>query len=449
MRNLSITGDHGCDAHALAQGGNCRHVVRLLLALVLVVGFGPAAGIAIAWAPKKQAVEPQAASAADDPFGDEQSSEAPESEEPIAEESEGEPAQIEVAPADDADQPEAAAYEKAYKLTSTAKTFEDYSKIIQLCKGALVNESNEKMALYYRQLMAWALNRRGEVLTDQNRNEEALADFEDAINLNPQRWQALHNRAVCYAMQGDFERALADFDRTIEIKPDYANARFNRGEIYYEQGEYRRAIDDYNQAIRLSPKDSAAFNSRGHSYYKLKDYRQALRDYTDAIRVDPTNAAAYTNRGDAYADKGDFAKASSDYRAAIRIDPNLGRAYQSAAWLLATCPVDRFRDSKLAMEAAQKAVELDGDDDYRYLDTLAAAYANAGDFRKARELQTKVVSMAPSAEAERYENRLALYEEDRPYRDVLQTATPTAQSGGPRAPTSRNSAPQRRQPRNL
>jgi tetratricopeptide (TPR) repeat protein len=251
-------------------------------------------------------------------------------------------------------------------------------------------------------------------------------------------------------MQGDYERALADFDRTIEIKPDYANARFNRGEIHYEQGEFRRAIDDYNQAIRLSPRDSAAFNSRGHAYYKLKDYRQALRDYTDAIRVDPTNAAAYTNRGDAYADKADFARASSDYRAAIRIDPALGRAYQSAAWLLATCPVDRFRDSKLALEAAQKAIELDGEDDYRYLDTLAAAYANAGDFREARELQSKVVSLAPAAEAERYEERLALYRQDRPYRDTLQSPAPTAaQNGGPRAPTSRNTSPQRRQPRNL
>ena len=351
-----------------------------------------------------------------------------------ADNAESEPARIEEDAESASDQSETAAYERAYKLTSTAKTFEDYSKIIQLCKGALVNESNEKLALYYRQLMSWACNRRGEVLADQNRNEEALADFEDAINLNPQRWQALHNRAVCYAMQGDYERALADFDRTIEIKPDYANARFNRGEIYYEQGEYRRAIDDYNQAIRLSPRDSAAFNSRGHAYYKLKDYRQALRDYTDAIRMDPTNAAAYTNRGDAYADKADFAKASSDYRAAIRIDPALGRAYQSAAWLLATCPVDRFRDSKLALEAAQKAIELDGEDDYRYLDTLAAAYANAGDFRQARELQTKVVSLAPPAEAERYQRRLALYEADRPYRDTLQTPAPTAQSGGPGPP---------------
>lgn len=449
MRQHSDSGKHGSTFKALARSDSrSRFGLPILLALMLCVCIGPAAGVANAWAPKRA------------PVAEEELSEEPLPEEPVADDdlpaedampddAEREPARIDEEPAADTGSSGTAAYEKAYKLTASAKTYDDYTKIIQLCKGALVNESDEKLALYYRQLMSWALNRRGEVLADQNQNDEAMADFEDAINLNPQRWQALHNRAVGYAMQGDYERALADLDRTIEIKPDYANARFNRGEIYYEQGEFRRAIDDYNQAIRLSPRDSAAFNSRGHAYYKLKDYRQALRDYTDAIRLDPTNAAAYTNRGDAYADKADFAKASSDYRAAIRIDPTLGRAYQSAAWLLATCPVDRFRDSKLAMEAAQKAIELDGEDDYRYLDTLAAAYANAGDFQQARELQTKVVSLAPASEAERYERRLALYREDRPYRDTLQTAAPTAQTEGRRAPTSRNTSPQRRQPRNL
>lgn len=340
-------------------------------------------------------------------------------------------------------------YEQAYELTANAKTYEDYSNIIQTCKEGLVEESDERLTLYYRQLMSWAYNRRGETLADQNQNDDALADFEEAIKLNPERWQALHNRAYCFAVKGDFERALADYDRTIELKPDYANARFNRGEIRYEQGNYREAIDDYNQAIRLAPRDSAALNSRGHAYYKLGDYMQAIRDFTSAIRIEPTNAAAYTNRGDAYADKADFARASSDYRAAIRIDPQFGRAYQSAAWLAATCPMDRYRDSRLALELAQKAVELDGQDDYRYLDTLAAAYANAGDFAQAREIQSKVISLAPPDQAERYEKRLALYQQDRPYRDVLVSPPPTAQTGQQRAPTSRNPSPQRRQPRNL
>lgn len=340
-------------------------------------------------------------------------------------------------------------YEQAYRLTANAKTLEDYSNIIQVCKEGLVNESSERLIRYYRQLMSWACNRRGEIKADENQIDQALADFEEAIQLDPERWQAIHNRAYCHAVKGDFERALADYDRTIELKPDYANARFNRGEIRYEQGDYQRAIDDYNQAIRLAPRDSAAYNSRGHAYYKLGDYLQAIRDYTSAIRIEPTNAAAYTNRGDAYADKADFARASSDYRAAIRIDPKFGRAYQSAAWLLATCPMDRYRDSRLALEAAQKAIELDGENDYRYLDTLAAAYANAGDFARAREIQSKVVALVPSDQAARYEKRLALYQQDQPYRDVLVSPPPTARNSPRQTPTSRNPSPNRRQPRSF
>lgn len=337
-------------------------------------------------------------------------------------------------------------YQEAYQLTAKAKTYDDYSRIIEICKQGLVGESSERLAAYYRQLLSWALNRRGEVLSDENDNQAALADFDEAVKLDPNRWQAVHNRAVCFAMNGEFERALADLDRTIELKPDYANARFNRGEIRYEQGDYRRAIDDYNQAIRLAPRDSAAYNSRGHAYYKLRDYPQAVRDYNEAIRVDPTNAAAYTNRGDALADRGDFARALNDYRAAIRVDPKLGRAYQSGAWLLATCPDERYRDARQALDWAHKAIELDGEDDYRYLDTLAAAYANAGDYAEATELQTKVVALAPDDDLERYEQRLALYQQNRPYRDVLAQPQrqPTARNAPPPAPTSRNTAPPRR-----
>jgi tetratricopeptide (TPR) repeat protein len=345
------------------------------------------------------------------------------------------------------DTEQSALYQEAYQLTADAKSNDDFSRIIEICKEGLVGESNERFVQYYRQLMSWALNRRGELLSDEHDNEAALADFEEAIELNPQRWQAIHNRAVCHAMAGNYDQAMADLDQTLELKPDYANARFNRGEIHYERGDYQRAIDDYNQAIRLSPRDSSALNSRGHAYYKLKDYPQALRDYTDAIRMDPSNAAAYTNRGDAYADRGDFARASSDYRAAIRIDPKLGRAYQSAAWLMATCPDERYRDPRLALEAAHKAVELDGEDDFRYLDTLAAAYANAGDFAEATEVQTKVVALAPADQAELYERRLALYEENLPYRDVLAQPQPTARGPQQRTPTSRNPAAPRRQPR--
>lgn len=312
------------------------------------------------------------------------------------------------------------AVREAHGLSKTAKTEEDYNAILALCENGLTTITGEENLAYTKQLMSWALNRRGEVRAAEGRDAEALADFEQSIELDPTRWQAWHNRGVSRAMSGDYEGAIADFDQTIKLKPNYANAWFNRGELRYEQGEYEAAIADYNKSIQLNSVDAAAFNSRGHAYYRLGEFQKAADDYSQAIRIEPSNAAAYTNRGDLYADLGQFDQAARDYRAAIRIDPNMGRAYQSAAWLMATCSDERYRNAQLAIDAATKAIAIDGAEDFRYLDTLAAAYANAGEFDKAIENEEKAIKLAPEDVVERYQARLALYQENRPYRDTLE-----------------------------
>jgi len=307
----------------------------------------------------------------------------------------------------------------AYTRSRRAATVEQFTAVIAQCKQGLGDERvSEAMRDYARKLLSWCHDKRGLLLDDAGETERALADFDVAIRLLPSRWQALHNRGVSYARLGEFDKAIADFDRTLELNPEYANAYFNRGELHYEMGNYRRAIADYGQCLRRQPRDAAAYNSRGHAYYRLGDYRSAVSDYNQAIRIDPDNAPAYTNRGDAYADLGSYRQAAQDYRTAIRLDPELGRAYQSAAWLMATCPDEQYRETDKAISAAQRAIELDGES-FRYLDTLAAAYANAGRFEDAREIQNRVIEAAPPELATNYEARLQLYEQDQPYRDVL------------------------------
>ncbi|MBX9789395.1 MAG: tetratricopeptide repeat protein [Pirellulales bacterium] len=340
---------------------------------------------------------------------------------------------------------------RAEKLSKTAKTVEQYTEVIMLCDQALADGPSQKWEGYAHKLAAWAHNRRGEMRAGDGEDAAAIEDFEASIRHDPKRWQAIHNRGVSHAMQGQLEAAIADFDLTIKLNPNYANAHFNRGELLYEQGAYEAAINDYNRALRLAPRDSSAYNSRGHAYYKLGNYRQALADYSYAIRLDPQNAAAYTNRGDAYGDIARFEEAARDYRAAIRIDPKLGRAYQSAAWLMATCPREQYRNAQYALMAANKAIELDGEGDYRYLDTLAAAQANAGKFDEAKATEQRVVEMAPPDAVETYKERLALYEAGQPYRD---TKAPAATAGDaavieaqPQADTSPRQPPNRRRRR--
>ncbi len=323
----------------------------------------------------------------------------------------------------------------AFAKTKTAASEDDFTEIIEICHQGLDLGLDGSMTVYTRRLLGWAHNRRGEVRAEVDHQEEALEDFEAAVSLDDTKWRYFHNRGVSHATLGHYPKAIADFNHTLKMNPTYANAYFNRGELRYEEHDFVGAVGDYTEAIRLSPRDATAYNSRGHAHYRLHEFREALADYHQAVRLDPSNAAAYTNRGDMYADFGSWANASNDYRTAIKLNPALGRAYQSAAWLLATCPEEAFRNPEGAVRAAEKAIELDGETDYRYLETLAAAEANAGHFADAVDTQTGALAIAPEDYRPLAQQRLELYQHKTAYRETPRSIAQATANRPSRRPT--------------
>ncbi len=306
----------------------------------------------------------------------------------------------------------------AYEKTTTAKTEKDFQEIITLCERAAAQEEvSENVAEYIHRLQSWAHNQRGEWYAEQGEAESALLDFERSAKLDPTRWRALHNRGVSLAMAGKFEQALADLNRTIELHQEYANAYFNRGEVLKELGQVEEALEDYGQAIRLRPRDPELHGRRGDMLYRLRRYTEALASYQQAIRLDPRSAVAHTDRADALSALGYYAEAARHYQQAIRLDAEYGRAYQGAAWIMATSPEARFRNPQLALRAARKAIDLDGEEDYRYLDTLAAALAANSQFEEAEEVAAHAVELAPEEFRAASEARLELYRDEKPYRE--------------------------------
>lgn len=309
----------------------------------------------------------------------------------------------------------------AFAKSKQAKTEAEYTEVIDLCRRGMEVGLKPSFEQYARNLMAWSYNRRGEERAKAGRDKEALADFEKAVTDNPKQWRAIHNRGVSRAALGQADGALKDFDRTIELNQKYPNAYFNRGEVRYQLGEFEGALDDYDRALELGIRDAAIWNSRGHCFYRMKRFGEAIRDYGEAIRQDPKYAAALINRGDVFTDLGRYGDAAQDYREAVRTNPKLGRAYQRAAWLMATCPDEHYRDEKLAVEAAQKAIALDGET-YRGLETLAAAEASANLFAKAKATQEKAIALAPRPELVTAEKRMSIYQRDLAYRELPRKA---------------------------
>lgn len=140
-------------------------------------------------------------------------------------------------------------------------------------------------------------NNRGDALVDEQRYEEALLDFDKAIELLPQYAMAYYNRGNLYQKQKKYDLALEDFNYAIRYERDFDKAYNNRGTLYKETNRFDEAIVDYDRAISLNPDYFMAYNNRGSVYILQKQYQQAIEDLDKAIALKPDFAEAFGNRG--------------------------------------------------------------------------------------------------------------------------------------------------------
>jgi len=266
---------------------------------------------------------------------------------------------------------------------------------------------------------AFTLARRGRAWKEQGEYEKALADLNEAIRLDPDRPAYLSNRGMVYDRLDEYDRAIGDYSEALRRDPTDAQTYCHRGRAYRAKKDNDQAINDYNQAVRLDPKLADAYFHRGNAYKARKESAQAVRDYDEAIRLEPNWADPYFNRANAHRANKEYAQAVSDYSQVIRLDPEDADACSNVAWLLATCPDTKVRDGRKAVEHATKACDLTSWKASYFLSTLAAACAEIGDFDQAIKWQKRALE---SSQYERNEGksareRLALFEDHRPYRE--------------------------------
>ncbi len=143
--------------------------------------------------------------------------------------------------------------------------------------------------------------RGGTAALDRGDYDEAIRLFTSAIGSGDlsvaHRATAYNKRGNAWGKKKDYDRAIADYNEAIRLNPQLALAFNSRGNAWAEKKEYDHAIADYNEAIRLNPQYSHAFSNRGNAWSYKKDYDRAIADYNEAIRLDPKYADAFVNRG--------------------------------------------------------------------------------------------------------------------------------------------------------
>jgi len=202
------------------------------------------------------------------------------------------------------------------------------------------------------------LEKEGDELLEKEEFEAALAKYSKAIEVKPGSMLYLKSGDI-KALMRKTDDAMADFEKAIEQDPENAMAYNSMGRVYFDKGEYEKSLDNYNKAIKINPGLIDAYNNRGYLKSEMEDYKGAIIDYDILLKYSPKHALALNNRGFARYKLKDFARALEDISLSLSLLADNSYAYKNKA--LVNIALKRF---EAAIVDLKKAKELGFARDY-------------------------------------------------------------------------------------
>ena len=313
-------------------------------------------------------------------------------------------------------------YEAAVRLSPQDGQCHDGLGYALLQKGRFTEAANQyREALRLNPADAQAHNNLGHLLVRQGQVDEAIEHLTESLRLDANKPEAHCNLGLALARRGSYPEAIEQYRVALRLEPGNAAAHAELGSLLAEHGQLNEAIGHYTQAARLTPKSPNAQYRLGMALAKKGEWEPAARQFNLALALEPNFALAHYELGMICLRQRQVAKALEHWRETARLKPDWPDALNNLAWVLATDPRPALRNGAEAVELASRAAELSGTNDVRILDSLAAAYAETGRFGEAvsTALRAKAAALAqghPEVAAE-IEQRLALYQSNKPYRE--------------------------------
>lgn len=264
-------------------------------------------------------------------------------------------------------------------------------------------------------------NNFGQALVEKGFLEEGKKHFEKALFIKPDHLSTINNISIVFLKQGKFDNAIAGFDRVMKGNIAYPEEVYcNLANAYAKKGDTERAVNYFNEAINIKPDYPIAINNLGMALKKQGKIDQAIIKWQKVLDIEPGFHLAHFNLGTAFAELKEFDSAIRYLQAAIKSNPSRPKPYDKLAEIFATNPEAQLRNGPRAVTLAEKACELTAFKDPGKMDTLAAAYAQAGDFDKAIRFAQKAIDLAIAENnqdlARQITSRRKLYKTSQPYR---------------------------------
>jgi len=262
----------------------------------------------------------------------------------------------------------------------------------------------------------------GLVLFEKGKIDDAIAHYRSALQMQPDWWDAEYNLGTALLAKGQVDEAILHCEKAVSMRPTDPDAQVSLGNLLHQKGRIDDAIAHYQKAIMLHPDHFLARYGLGNALLEKGELDSAIQVCRSALLLRPSDADCHTTLAIALEEKGNPAEAIQHYQKALELAPRSISALTNLAWLLATSQDASLRNGSKAVELAGQADRLVGGTNTRVLRTLAAAYAENGEFANAIRTGRSAMQLArmhgEDALTTDLDQQIALYQLGMPYRDT-------------------------------
>jgi Flp pilus assembly protein TadD len=171
----------------------------------------------------------------------------------------------------------------------------------------------------------------GVVLFEKGQVDEAVAQYQKALEINPNYLAAHYNLGNALFRKGQQDEAIAEYQKALEINPNDAEAHINLGNALFQKEELDEAVGQFQKALEINPNDAEAHYDLGNALFQKGQLEEAVAQFQKALEIDPNSFATHYNLGVALFQKGRLDEAIMQFQEVLRLKPDFSPAQDTLA----------------------------------------------------------------------------------------------------------------------